>query len=188
MRCDASNAECHVYTFKDGFLSAIAHDLRIRVTEFEVDVDPGAKRVHGRFDPRSLRVDCAMRDGSPAPSLLGPDDRAKIERTITTDVLPPQRVPHIEFHAHHPAFPVARGGWRERNAVDLVGRLELHGHTREVVGRVELRGDRLIADVGVNQPSFGIRPYRAALGGLRIKPDVVVRMVIPVAVLGPAPT
>ena len=42
---DASNAECHIYTYKEGVLSAIAHDLKIKVTSFRIDVSEGGESV-----------------------------------------------------------------------------------------------------------------------------------------------
>src|SRR4051812_4209200 len=41
MRIDPASAECLVYTFKEGLLSAVAHDLKIRVERFEIEVTPG---------------------------------------------------------------------------------------------------------------------------------------------------
>jgi hypothetical protein len=56
-----SQAECLVFTFKDGLLSKIAHDLKVQVTRLVVDVTPVA--VRAEFDLQSLRVVVAMKDG-----------------------------------------------------------------------------------------------------------------------------
>ena len=50
-RYDASNAKVQVFTFKDGLLSAMAHDLKLEVTRFELDSEGVST-----FDAGSLRV------------------------------------------------------------------------------------------------------------------------------------
>ena len=46
-------SEAFVFTFKDGLLSPLAHDLKLRVTKLEI----GEKRA--TFDASSLRVESA---------------------------------------------------------------------------------------------------------------------------------
>jgi hypothetical protein len=36
-----------------------------------------------------------------------------------------------------------------------------------------------VAEVKIHQPDFGIKPYTAALGALKVKPDVLVRVSVP---------
>ena len=38
---DQQSATCQVFTYKEGLLSAVGHDLKINVGRFTVDVDPG---------------------------------------------------------------------------------------------------------------------------------------------------
>ena len=59
------------------------------------------------------------------------------------------------------------------------GALALCGATRELVIPVRRDGDRLRAEVTIHQPAFGIRPYTAMLGTLRVRPDVIVRVSVP---------
>ena len=60
---DASSAQCLVYSFKEGLLSKLAHDLKHRVTRFSVRVDEQTRAVEAEIDARSLRVECVMNDG-----------------------------------------------------------------------------------------------------------------------------
>ena len=53
-RYDASSAKVLVFTFKEGLLSAAAHDLKLEVTKFTVDVE--GTSVRAEFDATSLRV------------------------------------------------------------------------------------------------------------------------------------
>ena len=66
---DATSAECLVFTYKEGLLSALAHDLEIRVPGFEVDVDDATLAVRARADPPRCRW-------SP-PSATAPTSRAR---------------------------------------------------------------------------------------------------------------
>jgi len=45
-------------------------------------------------------------------------------------------------------------------------------------------GDRYVASVPLRQEDFGIRPYSNFFGGLKVKPDVVVRLSMPAAAAG----
>src|SRR5205085_12301633 len=77
---DQSSAECLVFTRKEGLLSAVAHNLKIRVTKFVIDVDEAARTVEGRFDSGSLRVVCAMQGDVEMPDALTADNKREIER------------------------------------------------------------------------------------------------------------
>src|SRR5688572_22512531 len=92
---DPSNAEALVFTFKDGLLSKIAHDLKIAITRFEIDVEPGA--VRAQFDTRSLVVVTPMKDGQDNPSALNDSDKAKIQEQIAADVLHSNEHPTAQF-------------------------------------------------------------------------------------------
>ena len=60
-RHDASTAEVLVFTFKEGLLSPLAHDLKLRVTRFSLEVAETSDSVAAEFDPRSLVVLTAMK-------------------------------------------------------------------------------------------------------------------------------
>ena len=101
-----------------------------------------------------------MVNGRPCVSTLSARDRAKIEATIATDVLGCRRHPEIRFESS------------ELGESTVSGRLELCGRSREVTLR--RCGDEV--EGTVYQPDFGIKPYSAMLGTLKIKPDVRVRV------------
>lgn len=168
-RFDASSADCFVYTYKEGLLSAVAHDLKLRVTRFSIDVDDDSVRAD--FAADSLRVLHAIRDGRDDPSALSPADRQKIENNIVEDVLLARRYPSIRF--------VGRSLREEGKAVNVEGELSLHGKTNPLRLRVTTTGERWTAEVVLSQPDFGIKPYTAMLGTLRVRPDVRVVISLP---------
>lgn len=161
-------------TFREGVLSGVGHDLLLRVTRLEVSVESSPIRVSARFDAGSLRVVAAMDEaGRPVPDELRPDDKADIEATIRDMVLRAGQHPEIRFEST--SAEVRPDGW------ELSGRLTIAGASREVKVPVKRGGGRLVSEVRIHQPDFGIRPYRAMMGALRVRADVVVRVSLPAA-------
>ncbi len=164
-------ATCEVLTFREGLLSAVAHDLLLRATAFRIAIDPAAPAVSADFEAASLRVVTAMRDGRPLPDALRPADAREIEATIAREVLRASRFPGIRF--------VSTAASRTQAGYQVTGHLTLCGTTRAVALFARREAGRLSAEVPIQQPDYGIRPYRAMLGTLRVKPEVVVRVTIP---------
>lgn len=158
-RVDASNVEVLVYTFKEGLLSAVAHDLKIRVERCSVQVEP--EHIVATFDTRSLKVVTAMRDGVPSSALLSPM-RAEIEKNIVTDVLDAAR------------FPEARFETTAIGPTEVEGDLVLKGVKRHLRAAWRRDGSARVAEFTLDQRDFGIRPYSAMLGTLKLKPEVKV--------------
>jgi polyisoprenoid-binding protein YceI len=174
---DASSAECLVLTYKEGLLSAVGHDLQIRVTRFDLDVESSPPSVRARLDAASLRVDGARRDGALDRGELSDADREKIEHNIVAEVLEAGREAAIVFTST--AVTPEGEGYR------VSGDLTLHGHTRPVTFVARPEGDRLVAEVRIHQPDFGIKPYQAMLGALKVKPDVTVHASVPRQAIAP---
>jgi polyisoprenoid-binding protein YceI len=172
---DATSAECLVLTYKEGLLSAVAHDLEIRVTRFDVDVEASPLSVRARFDAASLAVVGAVRDGAVQPGAIGESDMRKIEHTIATEVLHAADHPDILF-----ASSEIR---REGEGFRMIGELTLRGRAQLITFATKPEGERMVAEVRIHQPDFGIKPYTAMLGTLKIKPDVTVRCSLPRASL-----
>jgi hypothetical protein len=167
-----AEASCEVLVFREGLLAAVGHDLLLRATALEVKVDRDAPALAARVDARSLRVVGAMRDGHPLPGALRAGDVRDIERAIVADVLQAARFPDIRF-ASTEVRP-ADGGY------EVHGTIALAGTTRPLSLQVRRAEGRLATEVTLRQPEFGIRPYRAMLGALRVSPEVVVRASVPV--------
>ena len=170
---DEKSAECLVLTYKEGLLSAVAHDLSIRVGRLSIDVADDGSRVTARFDPASLTVVSAMKDGRESPGALSEGDRRKIERSIREDVLAARRHPDIRFETDS----VRRDG----ASATLAGRLHLHGRTVAITVPARRTDTGWLAETTLDQPTFGIKPFSAMLGTLRIRPDVTVRVFVPVS-------
>ena len=170
-RFDAYNSECLVFSFKDGLLARLAHDLKLQVERFSIEVDDSTHQIKATFDPSSIQVACAQIDGRDDPSTLSKGDKKKIHDNVTKDVLRVRKYPEIRFDSTH---VVQRG---EGFAVE--GTLQMHGKSRNLQASVRPDGDRWVTELRLHQPDFGIKPYTAALGALKVKPDVLVRLRVP---------
>jgi polyisoprenoid-binding protein YceI len=157
-RYDASSAEILVFTFKEGLLSAVAHDLKFRATKFTVDVDGNSARLE--LEAGSLRVVNGMKEGVDAPSMIPASKFAEIEKNALHEVLEAKRYPVVQFVT------------TEVTETAIVGRLTLHGQTAEVRG---VRSGSS-AEFRLDQRRFGIKPFSAMLGALKVKPEVVVKV------------
>jgi hypothetical protein len=169
---ERDGGEVRVFTFKEGLLSAIAHDLEIACERFTITWDEARTKVTATFDGSSLRVLHPVVHGRPSPGTLSPRDLAKIESTITADVLR------------------ARGGSREirfesssvtseDDGFSLRGTLSLNGRTNEISARVRMDGVRYVTELVLDQTRWGITPYSAMMGTLKIKPEIRVRVSVP---------
>jgi hypothetical protein len=166
-RFDQESAACSVYTFKEGLLSPVAHDLRLRVTRFVIEV---GEQIDARFDASSLVVAAPMKDGRENPGALSDGDKLKIAAQIREEVLHSARYPEVTFRSSS-VSPRADGGY------DLAGALTLHGVTRSIEARTTLDEGQQRLSLELHQPDFGITPFRALLGTLKIHADVRIEIV-----------
>ncbi|MGZ3404978.1 MAG: YceI family protein [Polyangia bacterium] len=160
---DATTAECLVYTYREGLLAAVGHDLCLRVERFTVEVtgEPAAPAILARFDATSLRTTGA----------ISPGDARKIERDAADTVLAARRFPTIEFRSTR----VVLDG--DRAHID--GALTLHGVTRTLAVDAVADAGAWRAEVRLDQRDFGIKPFSAMLGTLRVRPEVLVAIRVP---------
>jgi hypothetical protein len=159
-----------VYVYREGALSAVGHDLKLRVADFRIEAG-GEPTIQAEFRADSLCVAGVLKGEAVDEREPGERDRRQIEGNIAREVLEAGRYPLISFRS----LKVETAGEEAR----VTGRLELHGVVREIGFPVRLYAGRAVARVTVEQPEFGIKPYRAFLGALRVKPGVVVEVSVP---------
>ena len=168
---DANTAQCVVYSYKDGLLSKIAHDLKHRVTRFAVHIDETTRAIDAAIDAGSLRVECVMKDGVESTEEMRADDKHKIEQQIAQEVLHADEHPVIRFHSTS-VRPRPEG-------LEIEGMLALNAWTHQVSTLARRVNGHYEAELTIHQPAFGIKPFSAMMGTLKIKPDVLVRLVVP---------
>lgn len=171
-RFDAKSAQCAVFTFKEGLLSPLAHDLQIHVRKFEIEVDDATHAIRATFAADSLRVVGAMRSGQLAPGELSTANKREIESNIKRYVLEVTRHPRIEF--------ISSAVEDKRGTHVVKGHLTLHGVERPIKLTVRREEYAYAAEHTLHQPDFGITPFSAMLGTLKVSPMVKVQVRVPV--------
>jgi hypothetical protein len=171
-RVDQSTAVCQIFTYKAGMLSGLAHDLRISVTSFVIDLGGTDQFISARFSARSLLVDCAMVNGRERPDILSLRDHDDINNNIIREVLHTETYPEIVL--------LSSSVNKQETDYLVTGQLGLYGQTREislVVRREDKR--QYVADVCLHLPDFGITPFSTLFGAIRIRPDILIHIAIP---------
>ncbi len=151
--------DCRVSVFREGLLTSFGHDVTLQVTNLCLDVgdDDG---ITGDFDPSSLRVTTDISES----------DRKDIEKNAEK-VLDSKKYPKIQFRS----VSVVRDGDRAR----IEGDLTLHGVTNTISVEARDDGARWNATIVLDQRKFGIKPFSAMLGALKVKPEVEVTISVP---------
>jgi polyisoprenoid-binding protein YceI len=158
-----TRSSLHAHTYKDGVLSRVAHDLRIAVKRFTVHVN--GDDVTATFDLTSVSPEGAIVGGRLDPHVLGPKDLKEITNTIETEVLQTTRFREARFSASLQRMGAKLG---------VRGKLDLHGVVREIEFEARLEGDRLVGEFELRPSEFGIAPYKALLGTLRVRDSVLI--------------
>lgn len=166
---NSNSGKVSVYTFKEGLLSKLAHDLLIDVTDFKVDLNvPEAGFSSGslglEIQANSLKVGCAMKDGKRQPDTLKEKDIADIEADMDKKVLHPDKYPTVNFSSK--AIQEKEGGYH------VNGELSLHGVTKSVDFDIDTSGGGLKGRFTILQKDYGIKPFKAMMGTLKIKNEI----------------
>jgi polyisoprenoid-binding protein YceI len=154
------NATLTVETKRTGAASKAGHDLVIEVTSWaatlDIDADPAITLA---ADSGSLRV----REGTGGIQALGDDDKAGIEQTIDEEVL---KGTAIEFRSS--LVELAPEGTR------VHGELELAGRRNPITFELVSGDERLTGRATLKQSDWGIKPYSALFGTLKVADEVEV--------------
>lgn len=158
-----------ITTGRTGLGAKAGHDLTIEVTRWHgtatVDLDdPAASAVVVEAEVDSF----AVREGSGGVKPLTDSDRREIEKNIREKVLHAREHPTIVFRS------TRVDGTPEAFRVD--GDLTIAGVTRPVtLSCRSAEGGRVRGTATVTQSRWGIKPYSAFFGALKLADDVEVR-------------
>jgi hypothetical protein len=157
------NATLTVRTKRTGAASKAGHDLVIEVTSWSATLDPDADPVLTlTADSRSLRVV----EGTGGIQALDEQDKAAIAQTIDEEVL---KGTPIEFRSG----AVERGG--DGGPGTVSGELELAGRRHPISFELVAGDDgRLSGTALVRQSDWGMKPYTALFGTLKVADEVEV--------------
>ncbi len=158
-----------VFTFKEGVLARVAHDLRLSVREVEGSLIGG--RVSAKLQVKSLVVDGVAHGDEVDHGALSEHDRRKIQETIATEVLRTDVHPQVSFEGSARVI--------DARHIRIEGRLSLRGVSQPCDLELRASGDgELIGETTFAPSRFGIAPYKALAGAIRVADRVKVRVAI----------
>ena len=159
------HATLSVRTERAGAAAKAGHDLLIHVKDWKGTVEVGED---GAVAGARLEADATSFDvieGTGGAMKLGDEDMANIRQTIDDEVLKRER---ISFRSAT-AVPGEAGRTRLEGELSIVGRAEPFSF------ELELAGDgSLAASAVVTQSGWGIKPYSALFGALKVKDEVAI--------------
>ncbi|MBN2192739.1 MAG: YceI family protein [Polyangiaceae bacterium] len=160
----------HVFTYKDGPLARFAHDLRLTLQRFSVAID--GRNVNATFDPKSLVVDGVVKGPRIDTRVLTEKDLREIRENIEHEVLKCRTFPEIAYSGRLVVNPGGR--------LSLKGTLSLLGRQGPLGVSLSRSGETVKGEASVMQTRWGIQPFSALLGAIKIKNVVDVRFELPV--------
>ena len=154
-----------VRTGRRGAAARAGHDLLIEVGAWgatvQIDADPQQTVLELTADSGSLTV----REGTGGMQSLGDDDRRNIDQTIVDEVL---KGTAIAFRSSS-VRPSGDG------RLSVQGDLELSGGSNPIEFELELGDDgRVTGGAVVKQTAWGMKPYSALFGTLKVADEVEV--------------
>jgi polyisoprenoid-binding protein YceI len=153
------NGSLKIRTARTGGAAKAGHDLVIEVQSWQATLDPeGQPALTLTADSRSLRV----LDGTGGLKSLSDRDKADIKKTIDKEVL---KGCAIEFRSNEVSS--APGGLAVR------GELSLNGKQGPAEFDLAIGDDgRVSGRAKVAQTAFGMKPYSALFGALKVADEV----------------
>lgn len=169
-RIGPSSGQLLVRTGRTGLGTRAGHDLTLEATRWDGTVvvdpaDPARSSVSIEVVVDSLEV----RKGTGGIKPLSSADRAEIKRNIRNKVLHTARHPTITYHSTRVT------GTPDSLTVD--GELTITGVARPVTAQARISEDgRVQGGATVVQSHWGITPYSAFFGALKVADDVGVEI------------
>jgi hypothetical protein len=161
------NATLSVRTKRAGAAAKAGHDLLIHVIAWDGTIaageDPASTTMELSADAGSLRVV----EGTGGIQALGEDDIASIHKTIDEEVLKRQE---IEFHSTQVVSSDGAG-------LTVEGELTIGDRTNPISFGLDVGEDGAFsASAVVTQTAWGLKPYSALFGALKVHDDVEVAL------------
>jgi YceI-like domain len=151
-----------VRTGRTGTVAKAGHDLVIHVTRWRGTLDDGDEpSVALDADSTSLKV----REGTGGMMALDNGDLANIEQTIDDDVLERQDISFRSTRVEATA-----------DGLSVTGDLTLRGTTRPIAFDLNVADGRAHGAAVVKQTEWGMKPYTALFGALKVADAVRVEI------------
>ena len=160
-----SDGTVRVKTGRQGMASKVGHDLTLEASNWKatltVDGDPSRSEVKATIEPRSLEVTAATGGAKPVSDKDKKDIKKNISGLLGND--------SITFTSTSVEV--------KDSAVKAAGELSIAGQSRPVTLDLTTTPDgRLTGSMTLVQTQFGIKPFSAMMGALKVKDEVEVNL------------
>ncbi len=161
-----ANGTLSVRTARTGAVAKAGHNLLIEVTTWEATLEVGEDAAQTTVELDADAGSLVVREGTGGMQALGEDDKVGINQTIDEDVLRHQR---IRFRSSQ-----VRGA-ADDDRITVQGELTLAGTSHPVAFEL-VGGDdgALRGSARIKQTDWGIKPYSALFGALKVADEVEV--------------
>jgi hypothetical protein len=156
-----------VFTFKDGILARAAHNLALRTEQFDIALD--GDRVTAVMPLEGLQVIGPVENGVVRAERFDAAQRIEVEQTMRAEILHSARYPTARFTGRAIA---------DESGFHVDGQLELAGRTATLAFGVRRDGDVYRARFEIPPSRWGIAPYKALLGAIKLKDNVRIELAL----------
>lgn len=165
-----SKATFQLHTSREGMAKKIGHDLVIEATKWSAKVNSDGANVASSsakvtVDTRSFKVVSGAGGAKP----LSDKDRKDIEENIDKKVLKTDKFPEITFSS---TKVQDNGGGK----ATVHGDLTIMGTARPASMDVVVVGDKATGTMQVRQSDWGIKPFSALMGALKLADDLTIQV------------
>ena len=161
-----SDGTVRVKTGRQGMASKVGHDLTLEAGNWKatltVDGDPARSEVSATIEPRSLEVTAATGGAKPVSDKDKKDIKKNISGLLGNDSI---------------TFTSTSVEPKDDTVLKVAGALSIAGQSRPVTLDLRATPDgRLTGSLTVVQTQFGIKPFSAMMGALKVKDEVEVNL------------
>ncbi len=154
--------------YREGVASKMGHDLVIEVKDWSAKVDVNPEDLSQSSIEATAQVPSfSVIEGTGGAKPLSQGDKADIKKNITEKVLTGS--PSISFRST--GTPSVNG-----SRATVPGELTINGTARPITLDVMLDGGKAKTKFKVAQTEFGIKPFKAFMGALKVRDDVEVEL------------
>ena len=161
-----SDGTVRVKTGRQGMASKVCHDLTLEACNWKatltVDGDPSRSEVNATVEPRSLEVTAATGGAKPVSDKDKKDIKKNISGLLGNGSI---------------TFTSTSVEVKNDTSLKVPGELSISGQSRPVTLDLTATPDgRLTGSLTLVQSQFGIKPFSAMMGALKVKDEVEVNL------------
>jgi hypothetical protein len=151
----------HIFTYREGLLSRIAHDLRFILPSSVLNQT--GDEITGRFKLSQIQLEGALVQGKLAPKLLTEKDRRKILKNLHEKILQSAKHPFAEVNGR-------------LNDKRFEGQLGLRNQKAPISCPIQTTAQGFEGQFEIQPSHWGIAPFKAIFGAIQLQDRIGVAL------------